>query len=207
MQMQKNFTRKQILHSAEKLFVQKGFRSTSMREIAMDAGVGLSNIYNYFENKDRIFRTLLMPLTDELDRMLVEHHDPKSVERLVPELNSMGERFITDMVSEYLHVVTRYRRQLQLLFFKAQGSSLENFIDDFSKRCVEQIQVFMQQIRRNSAGSGTAVADFTIRLHTVWMLTLFKEMARQNMSPHDRRQIFTDYVTFECVGWRERINR
>ena len=207
MQTQKDFTRKRILDCAERLFARKGFRNTSMREIATSAGVGLSNIYNYFENKDRIFCTLLQPLTDEFDRMLVDHHNPKNVERMLPMLNTLEEQYLTDMVGEYHHLVTHYWRQMQLLFFKAQGSSLESFIDTFSKRCVQQVQAFLQQVGRKTADGYTQVPDFTIHLHTIWMLTLFKEITGRDISPHDSRQILTDYVTFECIGWRERINR
>ena len=46
---------KSILRAARKEFILRGFKDASMRTIAKDANVGLSNIYNYFKNKDEIF--------------------------------------------------------------------------------------------------------------------------------------------------------
>ena len=52
MQKLKNDIRKQVIIQAKKKFIAKGFKDASMRTIAKNAEVGLSNIYNYFKNKD-----------------------------------------------------------------------------------------------------------------------------------------------------------
>ena len=74
MQYPKDDIQKDILKAAEKVFLQKGFPKASMREIAQEAQVGLSNIYNYFKNKDEIFRTVVRPVISAFDKMLHEHH-------------------------------------------------------------------------------------------------------------------------------------
>ena len=55
MQYPKDDIQKEILKAAEKVFLENGFPKASMREIAQEAQVGLSNIYNYFKSKDDIF--------------------------------------------------------------------------------------------------------------------------------------------------------
>ena len=59
MQKLKSDIQKTILDAAEYLFTRKGYKNTSMREIATKADVGLNNIYNYFSNKDEIFCHIL----------------------------------------------------------------------------------------------------------------------------------------------------
>ncbi|HON80229.1 MAG TPA: TetR/AcrR family transcriptional regulator [Spirochaetota bacterium] len=55
-------TRKQhIVTVSKKLFSEKGFSGTGLREIAETAGVSLGNIYNYFKNKEEIFHHTLDP--------------------------------------------------------------------------------------------------------------------------------------------------
>ena len=61
MQKLKSDIQKTILDAAEYLFIRKGYKNTAMREIAAKADVGLSNIYNYFPNKDSLFRYILQP--------------------------------------------------------------------------------------------------------------------------------------------------
>ncbi|NSW89176.1 MAG: TetR/AcrR family transcriptional regulator [Firmicutes bacterium] len=47
-----------IVESSLKLFCSKGFGNTSIKEIAIDAGVSQGNIYNYFSTKEEIFEHL-----------------------------------------------------------------------------------------------------------------------------------------------------
>ncbi|MFW9927375.1 MAG: TetR/AcrR family transcriptional regulator [Candidatus Thorarchaeota archaeon] len=53
-------TRKQILESAYKLFVERGYRGSSMRDIAEDAGIRAASIYNHFNGKESIFEEVFM---------------------------------------------------------------------------------------------------------------------------------------------------
>lgn len=48
-----------IVESAARLFAQKGFSSTSIREIALEAGVTKPTIYYYFGSKDGLIQHLL----------------------------------------------------------------------------------------------------------------------------------------------------
>ncbi len=58
-----NRRRHEIFASSVSLFIKKGFRETSMREIAEAAGMGKSSLYDYFKTKDEI---LLWEVEDEL---------------------------------------------------------------------------------------------------------------------------------------------
>ena len=47
-------TRRKILTTAKKLFVEKGYFNTSMRDIARVAGVSTGAVYHHFESKEEI---------------------------------------------------------------------------------------------------------------------------------------------------------
>ncbi len=53
--------RQVLLETAREAFLEKGYKAVSMREISEKSGVGLSNIYNYFESKDELFKVVLTP--------------------------------------------------------------------------------------------------------------------------------------------------
>lgn len=55
--------RHEIFAASVYLFLEKGFRETSMREIAAAAGMGKSSLYDYFKTKDEI---LLWGVEDEI---------------------------------------------------------------------------------------------------------------------------------------------
>ena len=52
-------SRAQILDAALALFSHRGYRATSMREIADRAGVSTGSVYHHFKDKDAIFLSLL----------------------------------------------------------------------------------------------------------------------------------------------------
>ncbi|EKQ51490.1 MULTISPECIES: TetR/AcrR family transcriptional regulator [unclassified Clostridium] len=55
MQILKDEIRNKILSIAENMFYQKGFKETTTRSIANEAGISVSNLYLYYENKEAIF--------------------------------------------------------------------------------------------------------------------------------------------------------
>ncbi|HLJ75238.1 MAG TPA: TetR/AcrR family transcriptional regulator [Thermoanaerobaculia bacterium] len=52
-------SRRQVLDAALQLFSHRGYRATTVRDIADEAGVSTGNVYHHFEDKEQIFRTLL----------------------------------------------------------------------------------------------------------------------------------------------------
>ena len=58
--------RKEIFDATVHLFLEKGFKETSMREIAETAGVGKSTLYDYFKSKDEILVSYFEDAINEL---------------------------------------------------------------------------------------------------------------------------------------------
>ncbi len=57
---------RQISAAAKQLFLSKGFRKTSMQDIAQAVDAGKSTLYDYFQTKDDILITILEEYIDEL---------------------------------------------------------------------------------------------------------------------------------------------
>src|ERR1051326_6127284 len=51
--------RNQILYAATKVFAEKGFHPTTIKDIARKAGIADGTIYNYFENKTALILGIL----------------------------------------------------------------------------------------------------------------------------------------------------
>src|SRR5436309_1359279 len=49
----------QILDAATKVFAEKGFHPTTIKDIAREAGIADGTIYNYFENKTALMLGIL----------------------------------------------------------------------------------------------------------------------------------------------------
>lgn len=208
MQIQKEHTREQILQAAEQAFHQQGFAKTSMRDIARLSGVGVGNLYNYFpKGKDEIFRLIVSPLIQDMERMVYEHHDERHAERYLDYLSNGNPELLEYQMREYLSLMRRHRRLMELLFFRAQGSSLENFMDEFTDRCTEQVVRFMKRAAELRPDITPTCSPFTYHLHTVLMFTMFCEIIKHRLPPREAERVVQDYITFEYSGWRELIRR
>jgi TetR/AcrR family transcriptional regulator of autoinduction and epiphytic fitness len=57
-----------IIDAAERLFLERGFGSVSMDELAEAAGVARRTLYNQFSSKEEIFREMLLRVSSQFER-------------------------------------------------------------------------------------------------------------------------------------------
>ena len=60
-------SREAIVEAAERLFLERGFGSVTMDELAEAAGVARRTLYNQFTNKEEIFREMLLRVSAQLE--------------------------------------------------------------------------------------------------------------------------------------------
>jgi AcrR family transcriptional regulator len=61
-------SREAIVDAAVRLFLERGFGSVSMDELAAAAGVARRTLYNQFASKEEIFREMLLRVSGQLER-------------------------------------------------------------------------------------------------------------------------------------------
>jgi AcrR family transcriptional regulator len=92
-----NDQKKRLLEVATNLFSSKGFEGTSIRDIARDAGMSISNIYHYFGNKEGLLSVILINNSEQLLFALrqVLHREKEPLTRfktlLITHLQLSGE--------------------------------------------------------------------------------------------------------------------
>ncbi|WP_309497418.1 TetR/AcrR family transcriptional regulator [Sulfurovum sp.] len=79
-------TKAKILKTSLKLFSTKGYKATTVRDIAGSMGVKQSALYNHFKNKDEILETLVSELTSSA---IVTLFDGKESEVLIKQGKSL----------------------------------------------------------------------------------------------------------------------
>jgi AcrR family transcriptional regulator len=60
-----------ITAAAEKIFLSKGYFSSTIEEIAKEAGVSKGTVYLYFKNKEELYASLMLPSIGEFTQMLL----------------------------------------------------------------------------------------------------------------------------------------
>lgn len=206
MQVKKDYTQVRIVEVSKGVFLQKGYAKTSMRDIAKRAGVGLSNIYNYFKSKDELFRQIVSPLILELERMMHEHHNVNNQDRFVRNATGDGDDMLGENVKEYMLLINNHRDELKLLLYQSQGSSLENYIDTYTEQCTEMVIEFMTEFKRKYPDYGAIHTPFTYHVHMVWMFSFISEVIKHDLPADEIKHAIEDYITFEFSGWRALMN-
>ena len=189
------------MDAAQKLFLKKGYANVSMREISIKAQVGLSNMYNYFKNKDELFRTIAQPAADAMDRMLIEHHGREGKDMA----DMQSEQYLRDTISEYLMIVKKYKKETTLLLFCSRGSSMQNFKEEFIAKSTPMVRDYISMQKKIHKEINENVSDFFINLHTVWMFALLEELLKKKLKDDELEKILNEYIRFEVIGWRELI--
>jgi TetR/AcrR family transcriptional regulator len=85
--------RQEILTAALSLFSEKGYHSVSMHEIAKKAEFAIGTLYNFFENKEDLYKALVLEQSDMFERALTKGiEDPgDEVEKLKNYIRSKSE--------------------------------------------------------------------------------------------------------------------
>ena len=200
MQISKEHIRKNILQTAQSLFYTKGYAKVPMREIASKSHVSLSNIYNYYDSKEKIFQEIVQPAIDDFNRILDENHGRSGTDIM----EMLSDDYLQNLIKEYLSL-NKHRDRLFLLLFRAQGTSLEKFKDDFSDRSTAEVKRYFIRMKQKYPQINIDISDFTIHLHTVWMFTMLEELVMHRKEPQEIEKIVTEYMIFSTTGWKELI--
>jgi len=101
------FQKAKMLETARRLFWEKGYNTTSMREIALSYGCRAANIYNFFSDKEEI---LFEVLREEMEQIIrpIKHLEEDDHTSPIEQL-----RFV---IESHLKVTLSYRRSSKLLF-------------------------------------------------------------------------------------------
>lgn len=75
--------REAILDAATRVFGRLGFQDAKMADIAAEAGVAAGTVYNYFKNKEEVFRSILQRTHEMVyQRILVHQQLEDPIERM-----------------------------------------------------------------------------------------------------------------------------
>ena len=122
-------SRRQLLDAALHLFAHRGYRATTVRDIADAAKVSTGNVYHHFPDKETIFRTLLdefSVITETkrypFTRTLLSGRFPDDIEQL-------------GMAAQ--ESVAAYRDYIALIYvdvIEFEGTHIQRFYGDMGRR-------------------------------------------------------------------------
>jgi len=150
--------RQEIVAEASRLFLEKGFQSTTMRELARALDLDAGSLYRYFPSKGSLFATMAKEANENIARSL----------RAAIDQASADDDTVRLAFSHYVHLVDRYSEYYRLFYRCFDGLPRElwqTLLD--SERGI--VQVFLGLLEdQGYAASDTATL--------AWDVTVLGEM-------------------------------
>ena len=132
-------TKKKLLESAKKEFLEKGFTGASLRTIAANAGVTTGAMYRHFKDKDAFFCALVDEAIDVTTKtiMLADSQNHVGMENNMKEHLEQEE----ESVKKFINYLFDNFDIFTLLLTKSAGSTHEHFQEEicelYTKNCEE----------------------------------------------------------------------
>ncbi len=138
--------RNTILNAAMKLFAEKGYAGSPIREICLAAGVTKPVLYYHFRGKEHLYQELMLDIFNQSRKNLL---------RLAEYRGSLRDRLILYVSSEFRNC-TRDPNSVRLLFrmmFSPEGEYPRyNFVEEFKREREIVAQLIGEYIpKRNHA--------------------------------------------------------
>lgn len=132
-------TKKKLLESAKKEFLEKGFMGASLRTIAANAGVTTGAMYCHFKDKDDFFCALVdEPVKVVRDAIMSGNTASQSGENPISKEYEQKETKLFILLLDYIY---SNFDAFTILLTKAAGSTHEHFLEEmcdlYTKRCIE----------------------------------------------------------------------
>lgn len=198
MQIQKNDIRKTILKEAREEFREKGFKDASMRVIAKNADVGLSNIYNYFKSKDEIFREVLSALLYAFDKTMEDHNDAEFVDISI----FTSEEYQKNQVKRFYNLISKHKEDMVLLFFKSSGSSLENFSEEIIEQHTQTGLEYIAMMKEKYPQINGNISPFFIHTMSAWFMSSITELVMHDLTELEMGTFIREYMEYSTAGWK-----
>ncbi len=195
-----------LLDVAEKLFAEKGFDATSVREITQSAGCNLASINYYFAHKDNLYQEVYIRRMRQLRELRIG-----GIERIMfrgagATLEDLLESFARTFLDPLVDRVSG-RMLMDLMFREISEPRLPK--DLFFREMVQPVQEALQKALRELC-PGLSYESAIVSIHTVVAQLLhmihLREMNRSEermpMPPVEMTSMIEHLVRFSAAGIR-----
>lgn len=173
------------------------FEKASIRKIALKANTSKSNIYNYFENKDELFCTVLKPTMDTINHAF-EFKNKEYAGSGQQMYNFDNQKKIIEIIMTFIY---QHKDDFILLLFKSKGSLYESFREDVKKIYTDIMISWLSLIANDKEISRFFIASIAdLYINTISQMIL-KELSAQQV-----QQYFDEFLLFVYGGWEKILN-
>lgn len=197
--MSEKETKKKLLESAKREFMEKGYMNASLRNICKNAGVTTGALYFFFRDKKDLFASLVEEPLQTLYEIMNSHYSA--------EINETGMELITgqdfsddlEASKQIVHYMYQYYDEFRLILVKGQGSGYETCIDQFVDITEKHYRSLADQITEQLGLE--RIDDYTIHWIAHMHIDVFVHMLAHENSEEAALQSIESIVQYLVTGW------
>ena len=142
-QFLKEESRERIVDSARNEFLQHGYRSSSMRRIALRSNMTVGNLYRYFKNKEELIVAAVFPAYRELSELIrsltggrisLENREFPQGGLSIEEIKQM----ISGLCTGFIGIYQRHQMEMRILMMR---SDVNDRITDWFSELIRSVIV------------------------------------------------------------------
>ena len=151
--------REQVAQAALFLFLDRGYHSTTVREIAQAVRLSVGSLFNYFRSKEEILHFLYDQAHQAMEEAIQE----------VLDLSLDPEAAFRTAFGRFLQLVDRYQNYVLLVYqeFKSLDAGAKKLVIDRERRIAE---IFQRIVEAGIAAGRFAPRAMPITVHDILVL-------------------------------------
>ncbi len=196
---------KKIEDAALHVFTRQGFHGTSVRDIAREAGVSIGNLYNYYETKEEIFKSIIERYETHMEKLRRKALGPMQGVFEPAQLLRMAH-----VIREIVYDNPDYWRLMYIDITEFGNQHFAGTFRSLAKNMEERLGRHLQESTRNGAwnlGVDPALAFTAIYLQLFTYFLVEKLFGgKQNLGVPDDRAV-TQLIKIATEGLWQRGER
>lgn len=195
-----------LLNAAEGLFCERGFKGTSIRDIAASAGCNIASVNYYFGSKEKLYEEVwhrhLIPMRDariaSIDKVMSQQGTRPDLENL---LRSFADTFVGSMVD--INMASRLSKLIAREYIDSHLPT-NMFVDGVMKPTITAMSKALLKTCPDLDESRILLIVFSIvgqLVHLVHVTTMFEQGGDElNMPIFDSDEMINHIVKFSVAG-------
>ncbi len=196
---QDSVIRDQIVTATKGAFLSRGYAAVGMRDVSELSGIGLSQLYAYFDSKESILRAVLSPL----DRSISKLFEKEETQLQSPDLLFSSEAYQEMWVREMVTFSINHRQELAFVQRYLGEPEVRKYWTEQLEKAVDRSMHFMSRLSLLLSEKIEPVSPLFIRHQTTnWMNVMLLVASTDDLSETGLEDFIKDYVYFGTGGWQ-----
>ena len=191
-------TKKRLLESAKKEFLEKGFTGASLRTIAANAGVTTGAMYRHFKDKDAFFCALVDDVIDYVTQMvMLANTDNHQLFDSMSIKNHMT--FETESAKSLINYMYDNFDAFTLLLTKSAGSTHEFFRDEICDLYTKNFDIICKWMYKQKIAT-KKIPQMTVHTIASTVINAYCEIVLHKLDKKEALAYIESIVEFTNYG-------